>query len=86
MVPAIVTTIAPGIPDRVGWFRRLVPATCGVLLFLIPAVGWAMQQLPYDTEYEVIEYSTATPTDPVARLQQKIYEGDVELQFDAEIG
>ena len=86
MVPAIVTTIAPGIPDRVGWLRRWVPVTCGVLVVLIPAVGWAMQQLPYDTEYEVIEYSTATPTDPVARLQQKLNDGDVELQFDGESG
>ncbi len=72
--------------DRVGWLRRLVPATCGVLVFLISAVGWAMQQLPYDTEYEVIEYSTSTPTDPVARLQQKLNDGDVELQFDGESG
>ncbi len=72
--------------DRVPWLRRLVLATGGVLVFLIPAVGWAMRQLPYDIEYEAIEYSTSTPTDPVAQLQQKIYGGDVELQFDAESG
>ena len=81
-----MTTIVAGIPERVRWFRRWVPATCGVLVFLIPAVGWTMRQLPYDTEYEVIGYSTATPTDPVAQLQQKIYDGDVELQFEAESG
>ena len=66
--------------------RRLALATCGALVFLIPAVGLALLQLPYDTEYEVIGYSTSEPTDPVARLQRKIDSGEVELQFDAQSG
>jgi len=66
--------------------RRLALATCGALVFLIPAVGLALLQLPYDTEYEVIGYSTSAPNDPVARLQGKIDGGEVELQFDAQSG
>lgn len=66
--------------------RRVALATCGALVFFIPAVGLALLQLPYDTEYEVIGYSTSAPTDPVARLQRKIDSGDVELQFDARSG
>jgi len=57
---------------RVARLRRVALATCGVLVFFIPAVGLALLQLPYDTEYEVIAYSTSTPTDPVARLQGRI--------------
>ena len=66
--------------------RRLALATCGALVFLLPAVGLALLQLPYDTEYEVIGYSTSAPNDPVARLQGKIDGGEVELQFDAQSG
>ena len=76
------TLRATGVPR----FRRLALATCGALVFLIPAVGLAMLQLPYDTEYEVIGYSTSAPTDPVARLQRKIDSSEVELQFDAQSG
>ncbi len=70
--------------DRV--VRRWVPAACGVLVFLVPVVGWATRQLPYDTEYEAIAYSSSTPTDPVAQLQQKIQAGEMTLQFDARNG
>ena len=72
--------------DRVPGLRRWVLVICVVLGFLIPAVGWAIRQLPYDTEYAVIGYSSSTPTDSVAQLQQKIRSGEVELQFDAERG
>ena len=44
------------------------------------------RQLRYDTEYPTIQYSTSVPTDPVARLQQKIDAGEVELSFDGERG
>ncbi len=67
-------------------FRRVALATCGALVFLIPALVGAMLQLPYDTEYEAIGYSTSVPTDPVAQLQRKIDSGEVELQFDAHSG
>ncbi len=76
------TLRATGVPR----LRRLALATCGALVFLIPAVGLAMLQLPYDTEYEVIGYSTSAPTDPIARLQRKIDSSEVELQFDAQSG
>lgn len=66
--------------------RRWVPAACGVLVFLIPVVGWATRQLPYDTEYEAIRYSSSTPTDPVAQLQKRIQAGEVTLQLDARNG
>ena len=70
---------------RVPGFKRLGPV-CGLLfIFIITALGLATQ-LPYDTEYEVMEYSTRVPTDPVARLQQKIDSGEVKLQFDAKSG
>jgi hypothetical protein len=61
-------------------------ATCGALVFLVPAMGLAMLQLRYDTEYEAIGYSTSPPTDPVAQLQQRIDSGEVQLQFDARSG
>ena len=70
-------------------FRTLRKASIGliaVLVFLIPALGWAMWQLPYDKEYEAIQYAASTPTDLVAQLQQEISGGAVELQFDAKNG
>ncbi len=62
-----------------------------VVVVLIPAIGWALGQLPlgqlpYDTEYPVIEYSTRPPSDPIARLQRQIDNGEVQLEFDADVG
>jgi hypothetical protein len=45
-----------------------------------------MRQLPYDTEYEAIAYSSSTPTDSVARLRQRIDSGEVKLEFDSRSG
>jgi hypothetical protein len=61
-------------------------AACCALALIIPAVGLAMLQLRYDTEYEAIGYSTSAPTDPVAQLQRRIDSGEVQLQFDAQSG
>ena len=56
------------------------------LVVLIPGAGWGLVQLPYDFEYPVIEYSTRPPSDAIAELQQKIDEGEVDLEFDAKNG
>jgi hypothetical protein len=69
---------------KVSGLRRWALVTCAVLVFLIPVL--ALRQLPYDTEYEVIEYSSRPPSDSVARLRQKIDSGEVELQFEAKGG
>ena len=53
---------------------------------LVPVVGGALEQLPYDDEYPVIEYSTRPPSDAIARLQREIDNGEVQLEFDAENG
>jgi hypothetical protein len=50
------------------------------------ASGLALQKLRYDTEYESIHYSTAEPTDPVARLAGELEAGEVVLPFDAANG
>ena len=60
---------------------------CGTLCLLVPILAVrAAQQIPYDTEYPVIGYSTNPPTDPVSRLQQKLDDGELGLQFDAGTG
>jgi hypothetical protein len=57
-----------------------------VSVILVPVVGGALGQLPYDDEYPVIEYSTRQPSDAIARLQREIDNGEVQLEFDAENG
>ncbi len=67
-------------------FKKVSLGFLALPVFLIPALVWALQQLPYDREYEAIGYASSTPTDAVTRLQQKVHAGEVELQFDAESG
>lgn len=67
-------------PERKSLFCLLA------FVLLIPGAGWGLGQLPYDFEYPVIEYSTRPPSDAIAELQQKIDEGEVDLEFDAKNG
>ena len=53
------------------------------LIVLVFVVAGALGQLPYDSEYPVIDYSTRPPSDAIARLQRGIDDGDVQLAFDA---
>ena len=52
-------------------------------VFLIAAAVAALAQLPTsDAEHPSIAYSTSAPTDPVARLQQRIDSGEVRLEYE----
>ncbi len=46
----------------------------------------AAAQLPYDREYPTIPYATATPSDPVTRLAQRLETGDVTLEREGPSG
>jgi hypothetical protein len=50
--------------------------------FLFALAAAAVAQLPTTAEHEAIAYSSSTPTDAVARLQQRIDSGEVTLTFD----
>jgi hypothetical protein len=56
------------------------------LLVFAPVVGWATLQSPGDFEHGVIRYASTQPTDPVARLQNRIDKGDLKLIFDSDWG
>jgi len=47
-----------------------------------PFAAVMLAQLPTSAEHEAIAYSTSTPHDAVAALQQKIDSGEIKLQFD----
>jgi hypothetical protein len=47
---------------------------------------WIGTKLRYDREYPAIGYSSAIPTDPVARLRHRIEAGEARLSFDPERG
>ena len=57
-----------------------------VLVVFVPVVGGALGQLPYESEYPVIEYATRQPSNAIARLQREIDAGEAKLTFDAENG
>src|SRR5689334_11116157 len=62
--------------QRVG---RVVPAVLGVAS-LVVCVSAARGEIPF--EREPISYLTATPHDPVARLQEALQSRKVELKHD----
>jgi hypothetical protein len=53
-----------------------------LFVFMIPVLGWATLQSPSDFEHGVIQYATTKPSDPVARLQDRLDAGEVKLDFD----
>ncbi len=57
-----------------------------VVALLVPVLAAAAFQRRYDTEYEAIQYASSAPTDSVARLQQRVLDGESELRFDADTG
>lgn len=57
-----------------------------IVIALVPVLALATFQSPGDFEHGVIQYATSTPTDPVARLQDKIDRGEVTLAFDSTWG
>lgn len=63
--------------------RLILPMS---LLYVLAAAGVLAQLPTSDAEHPAIAYSTSTPTDPVARLQQRIDAGQVTLEFDATRG
>ncbi len=52
----------------------------------LPLIAVAAMQDPSDFEHGVVQYASTTPTDPVARLQQRLDEGLVQLKFDDRLG
>jgi hypothetical protein len=57
-----------------------------VVVLLIPIAGLSTFQSPSDFEHGVIQYATKKPSDPVARLQDRIDAGEVALKFDSTWG
>lgn len=56
-------------------------ALCGVLAALAPALASA-RAANDDFDADPIRYSASQPHDPVARLQERIDRGEVQLQYD----
>ncbi len=56
------------------------------IVLLLPALGVAALQSPYDFDHGSIGYTTTPPSDPISRLQAKIDSGEVQLKFDPEHG
>jgi hypothetical protein len=54
----------------------------GIAVAVVPPPCSGGQRLRYDTEYESIGYSTAAPTDPVARLRTRLENGETVLPFE----
>jgi hypothetical protein len=52
------------------------------IVVLIPVLSFATFQSPSDFEHGVIQYATTKPSDPVARLQDRLDAGEVKLDFD----
>jgi hypothetical protein len=63
---------------RFAYIRTVAVVAGGLVL----AAGAVSAQLQRGAEHEAIAYSKSTPTDPVARLQQKIDSGAATLAFD----
>jgi len=55
-----------------------------LVLLLTPTLF--AQHLRYKTEYPAIGYSTDSPTDTVAKLQEAINNGEIKLEFGAKTG
>ncbi|RPI53528.1 MAG: hypothetical protein EHM55_13530 [Acidobacteria bacterium] len=64
--------------NRTAYFRVAVVMTAGLAV----AADAVKAQLGRGAEHEAIAYSKSTPTDPIARLQQRIDSGAVTLTFD----
>ncbi len=67
---------------RVGSVRLAIAVAAGLAL----TAGAVRGQLARGAEHEAIAYSKSTPTDPIARLQERIDSGAATLQFDATWG
>jgi hypothetical protein len=57
-----------------------------VLLVIVPAGGAPRPQADSDFDHGFIAYSKTAPTDPVARLQQRIDSGEIALQSEPKLG
>jgi len=57
-----------------------------LLAGLLPALGLAALQSPYDFDHETVAYATSPTSDPIAKLQSRIDSGDLKLKFDPEHG
>jgi hypothetical protein len=53
---------------------------------LVLSAQVAIAQLSRGAEHQAVAYSKSTPSDRVARLQQRIDAGDTELSFDSQFG
>jgi hypothetical protein len=63
---------------------RIAIAVCVCALAASVAAS-ALGQMPILAEHPVIAYSSSTPTDAIARLQQKIDAGEVTLAFEPDL-
>lgn len=56
------------------------------IIFLMPVVALAWVQFQSIADHPSIAYTTSTPTDPVARLKQRLESGEIQLEPDGERG
>jgi hypothetical protein len=74
----------PSVPFGSFRLRRLAFAAAPIATALPLLVSGS--QLPNDAEHEAIAYSSSAPTDSIARLQEKIDDGEVKLVYDEHRG
>src|SRR5262245_2669116 len=66
---------------------KLVPrVVIAVASIFVPMLAFAAFQAGFDFDHGPIAYTTAKPSDPIARLQDRIDSGDLKLQYDPERG
>jgi hypothetical protein len=62
--------------------HSLVKLAVAILIIVMPMAGLGIFQSPSDFEHGVVRYATTTPSDAIARLQERIDSGNVNLEFD----
>ena len=69
--------------NEVGFLTRRAALAGAACLILVATGGESAQAqgLRYDREYPVMAYEETTPTDVVARLSQRMEEGEIQLEF-----
>lgn len=72
-------------PKKYPTFLPVLLLLCPTLLLFVQLTARGTQGFE-DAEHETIQYTKATPTDPIAQLQKAIDSGKVRLDFDAKNG
>lgn len=65
---------------------KAVKWALGGLMVLAPWICVAGLQSPYDFDHGPVAYTTTRPTDPIAKLQERIDSGKLQLKFEENRG